>query len=225
MYLKKLDIPTVIDQAVSVIFVYSRSTKGKKDQTIQMAEVIASIGHTIRNSLSLPRDSSIAAKTGAFVLWSFDMLGLLRIRLGKASNSHQAYFIEVLDDRNICELFECVSYLRVEKLPSDTPYAPWTTHKHPSGQMIVKTNSRDVLESLTPETHPIVFDTLNRAQAVGWNVNKFILNLYPWALRNKTKAFAEIWDMQSTVAKKSKIREAEAIGSIASRFSEKTFFH
>jgi DNA-directed RNA polymerase len=78
---------------------------------------------------------------------------------------------------------------------------------------------------LTPDRHPVVFRAVNRKQHVGWRVNADIFDLSQWALRNKTDAFADIWEMQNPEAKASKLREARSVIDIASRFKDSVFYH
>jgi DNA-directed RNA polymerase len=219
-------VSSIVDIAVSVLYLFTREGRGNaKEQTALVAEVAGMIGHSIRNSNKLKRDSALAAKSGAFILYSFELLGIIRVVLGKASNGHATYLVEVLDDDALVELWEGLNTAKTEKLPSTVPYAPWESTRHASGAIMVKTENKAVLAALTPDTHPIVFNCLNKAQEVGWNINEPIYNVYTWALRNKTDAFADIWEMHNPEAKASKIREAKAIGNIAKRFIGKNFYH
>jgi hypothetical protein len=90
---------------------------------------------------------------------------------------------------------------------------------------MVKTSNKSVLESITPETHPMLFECLNRAQTVGWQIHKEVYDLHLWALRNKTDAFADIWEQSNPDAKTTKLREAKSIGDIAKRMLTHTFYH
>jgi DNA-directed RNA polymerase len=133
--------------------------------------------------------------------------------------------VVVVDDEALTKMWTQLDSTKTEKLPAETPYAPWTSAKHETGAWMVKTGNKEVISKLSPETHPIVFDCINKAQTVGWNINKPIYDLHLWALRNKTDAFAEIWELHNPEAKATKLREAKAIGSIAKRFVGKTFYH
>jgi len=222
---ENIDLDYVIDQAISVIYLYTRSGRGASKKIILFTEVISAIGHAIRNKYKLKRDSAIAAKTGAFILYAFEHFGILKVLLGKALNGHGTYVIEVLEDDQLSKLWDNLKLEKTEKLPSDSPYAPWVSTRHETGVSMVKTNNKEVLKKITPETHPMLFNCLNKAQEVGWRINNDIYPVYTWALRNKTDAFADIWEMHNSEAKASKIREAKAIGSIAQRFLNKTFWH
>ena len=224
-FLKTLDVRDYFDTVVSTVYLYTRSKRGIQKNTFYMAEMISAIGHGIRNKYKLKRDSAIAAKAGAFILYTFESLGIVRVVLGQGGNKHASYIVQVLDDDSISQLWSVLDPAKTEKLPSEKPYAPWTSTRHETGAILIKTGNKHVLSSVTPETHPIVFSNVNKAQCVGWNVNRKIFDLHLWALRNKADAFAEIWEMQNPEAKTTKLREARAIGGIAKRFLYKTFYH
>jgi hypothetical protein len=224
-YLKKYDVEDYIDLVISIVYLYTRSKKGSRSSTIYMAEIISAIGHNLRTKYKLKRDSAIAARTGAFMLYTFESLELLQVVLGQGSKGHATYIIQVLNDDAICNLWNSIPPKGIEKLPSTEPYLPWVSVKHPCGATLIKTGSKEVLDSVSPETHPIIFDCINKAQATGWQINQDIYNLHLWALRNKTEAFSEIWEQQNLEAKATKLREAKAIGEIAKRFLNNTFYH
>lgn len=224
-YLLKLNIEDYIDNVISVVYLYTRPKRGPNKNSIYLTEVISAVGHAIRNKYKLKRDSALAAKTGAFILYSFEELGYLEVLLGQGSKGHATYIIQVLNDDEICKLWDNLEPSQIEKLPSETPFAPWTSAKHETGMWLVKTGNKDVLDKLTPETHPIIFNCVNKAQQIGWNINKNVYDLHLWALRNKTEAFSDIWEQQNSEARATKLREARAIGEIAKRFLDKTFYH
>lgn len=221
-FLLKYDMEEIYNAAVPVLYLYTRSSSSK--DVIYLVDVICAIGHAVRAKFSLKKDSALAAKAGAFILYSFEECGILRMNKGMRGK-HQAYLIEVLHDDQLSKLWENIPIDKTEKLPSLEKYVPWETAWHPTGSKLVKTNNAEVLASLTKESHPIVFDVINRAQDVGWCINEAIFNLVSWALRNKTDAFADIWEMQNAEAKQSKLREARTIASMAKRFIGKTFYH
>jgi len=223
-YLKAFNIEDYIDSVISVVYLYTRPSKGSK-KSIYLTEIISAIGHNLRGKYKLKRDSALAAKTGAFMLYSFEELGYLQTSLGQGAKGHATYIVTVLNDEGICNLWNSLDPSQIEKLPSKTPYAPWTTAKHSTGVWLVKTGNKDVLESISPKTHPIIFDCVNKAQTIGWQINENIYNLHLWALRNKTDAFSEIWEAQNPEAKATKLREARAIGDISRRFIGEIFYH
>jgi DNA-directed RNA polymerase len=223
-YLKSFPLDDYLDTIISVIYMYTRPKKGG-GESIYLAELISTLGHAVRGKLRQKRDSALAAKTGAFLLWSFEQLQLLETVMGRGNNSHGAFIVRVLQDDVICSLWENVESNRVEKLPAETPYAPWTTSRHSTGMYMVKTQNKEVLDKIKLETHPMLFSCLNKAQVVGWQINADVYKTHVWALRNKTDAFSDIWEQQNPEAKTTKLREAKAIGDIARRFLGKTFYH
>ena len=224
-YLKTLDVEDYIDIAITVVYLYTRSKRGSKRNSIYLTEVISAIGHNIRNKYKLKRDSSVAAKTGAFILYSFESLYMIRLALGQGPKGHNTYIIQLIDDESICDLWNTMPLRSVEKLPSDFPYAAWTSSKHTTGMPLIKTQNKEVLDMVSPETHPIIFNCINKAQLVGWNINLKIYNIQKWALKERTKVFSDIWDSSSLEARATKTRETKAILSIAQRFINKTFYH
>jgi DNA-directed RNA polymerase, mitochondrial len=224
-YLRAFDVDDYVDTVISVVYLYTRMKKKSHKNSIYLIETIAAIGHNIRNKYKLKRDSALASKTGAFMLYTFEEMGILQVTLGQGGKGHNMYIIQVLDDDSICNLWNSIPSGQIEKLPSETPYAPWKSTKHETGVFLVKTGNKEVLDTITPETHPIIFDCVNRAQNVGWTINAEIYELHAWALRNKTEAFSDIWEQHNPEARATKTREAKAIGDIARRFLGKRFYH
>jgi DNA-directed RNA polymerase len=223
-YLKKFSVDDYLDSIISVVHLYTRLKRGST-HTILFVEVISAIGHSVRSLLKQKTDSALAAKTGAFFLYAFEALGMLQVTLGKGSKGHATYIIQVIDDEKICELWAQVPDNKAEKMPALIPFDDWISSRHSTGKAIIKTTNKEVLAQVTPETHPIIFESLNKSQHVGWRINEDIYKLYTWALRNKTEAFSDIWDQSNPEARATKLREARAIGDIARRLLGATFFH
>jgi len=223
-FLREADLEECLNSAISVIYLYSRMKKGN-NKTVYLTEVISAIGHGIVTKNKLKRDSSLAAKVGAFFVYSFEQLGLLQVILGQGSNNHAAYIVQINNDDGIVKLWESIPSEQIEKLPSESPYSPWVGYRHDSGNFMIKTGNKGVFSTIQLDTHPILFSCLNKAQSVGWRVNHEVYDIQQWALRNKTAAFSDIWEQRSPEAKATKLREARAIGSMAKRFLNKTFYH
>lgn len=222
--LKVVDLEDAINIAISIVYLYTRMKRGV-NKTVYMAEIISAIGHNIINKNKLKRDSSLAAKIGAFFLFSFETHGFVEVQLGQGNKSHAAYIVKINDDEGLNSLWETIPESKIEKLPSLVPYSPWQTARHESGSAMVKTGNRDVIAAISIEDHPILFSCLNKAQKIGWQVNAEVLEIYQWALRNRSDAFNEIWEQRNPEAKATKLREAKAIGAMAKRFSGTTFYH
>jgi len=223
-YLMTTDILDYIDILISIVYLYTRPKKGT-GQSIFLTEIISAVGHGVRNKLRLKKDSAIAAKTGAFMLFSFEHMGMIQVVKGGGLNGHCVYLIKLLNDDNIKKLWETVKLENSSKMPSTIPYEPWTSSKHSSGASMVKTGDKELLKSITPEKHPMLFEAINKSQSIGWNINKEIYSITKWALRSKTEAFSDIWEQQNPEAKKTKVRESKAIIDIAGRLLDSEFYH
>ena len=225
-FLKDLKPDDLIDAAISVIYMYTRPSRAsRKRNYILLSEAVCGIGSLIRSKAGLKRDSALASKAGAFILYNFEVYELIRVKMGTGINGHGNYIVESANDEEIVKLWESLTVDKIEKLPACVPYAPWESSKHATGINIIKTYSRDVLDAVSPASHPMLFATLNRAQEIGWKVNDDVFLLVNWALRNKADAFADIWEIQNNEAKQSKLREANAVSSIAKRFVGQVFYH
>jgi len=215
-------------------------SKRANSETLYFAEVICSLGKAIMGRLKIKTpymsgknpeglqyslDSGLASKIGAFIMYSFEELGLVHLSMGQGLNSHATYILQATNRPVLLSLFETVEMTKTEKLPKLRPEAPWVTHRHPTGAKIVKTQSSEVLEQLTAEAHPYLFKMLNKAQECGWRIHKDVLELEGWALRNRAAAFDDIWKAPSEQSSTSKHREATTIIDMASRYAGETFYH
>lgn len=223
-FLTEHNVEAYLDTLVATVYLYTRPKRGTQNTALFFSEIVVAIGNSVRNTLKLQKDSRLSAKVGGFLLYTFEELGLLTVKLGAGPKGHNQYTVHLLNDDAICELWAGLT-TGVVKLPALEPYASWTSARHSTGASLVKTGNRDVLRELTPETHPLVFETVNRAQKVGWRINSAIYTVYTWALKNKTDAFSEIWEMHNPEARRTKLREAKAIGDIAKRLLGHVFYH
>lgn len=223
-FLKDIDLEVCLNIAISIVYLYTRMKRGV-NKTVYLTEVITAIGHAIMTKHKMKKNSGTATRVGAFFLYSFEQLEIVQVTLGQGKKNHASYIVQLLNDDAIVALWETIPVEQIEKLPSETPYSPWMSFKHDSGQMMIKTGNREVAMQISPETHPILFANLNRSQNVGWEINREIYDIQTWALRNHTPAFRDIWEQRSLEAKATKLREAKAIGSVARRFLDKTFYH
>jgi DNA-directed RNA polymerase len=71
----------------------------------------------------------------------------------------------------------------------------------------------------------MLFDAINKSQQIGWQINKELLDIIQWALRNKTEAFSDIWEQQNPEARTTKLRESRTIIDIAKKFVDKHIYH
>lgn len=157
-------------------------------------------------------------------MYTFQTLGVLELVV-VAGKSHATYAIVVKDEEAIAAIWSTLSFEKVRKLPTLSKPSDWVGTRHPSGVMIVKTGSSEVLKSLSPSNQPMVFESLNRSQRIGWNVNSELLTVAAWALKNRTDAFADIWEQVNPEARATKVREAKAITDMGKRLLNKTFYH
>lgn len=223
-FLTELDMEECLGIVISTLYLYSRPSKSD-DNRLSFTIIASAMGHAIRNHYKLKKDSALAVKAGAFFLYTFDLFEIVEVELKRGANNHATYFLDVKDDEAIRKLWSGLPKHVIQKLPSETPYAPWVTSLHATGAFLVKTGSKAVLKQITLEKTPLVFSCVNKMQATGWRINPEIFSVQKWALRHKASVFNNIWKILSHEAKASKLREVKTIFQIANRFVDKTFYH
>lgn len=223
--LRKFDIEEMFDIFLSTTYMYTRTKRGPNKYSVFFSETASAIGHAVRSANKLPADSSSAVKIGAFLLYSLDKFEVVKLRLGQGSNKHAAYLLEVVDEDALNNLWLSITAKKVDKRPSNEPYPDWITTVDKSGMHMIKTKNKDVLSGISPETHPSLFENLNKSQRLGWIVKQELVKIQKWALAARLPAFDEIWKQVNPEARLSKLREANAILSMAEALGSSIFYH
>jgi len=224
-YLKEVNLEAHIGNIIGTVYLYTRPKKGLNPAPLFLTETICAIGRKLLSQESKQKDTALAAKTGAFILYSFEQLGYIKVKIGPSGKGrHATYLVEVVDDEGIQKLWAQLPPATIQKIPSETPYADWESFRHETGALLVKTNHK-IRETLTPEDHPLVFETVNKSQQTGWRINRDVYEIHLWAFRNRAAAFNNIWRAHSSEARSTKMRETRAISNIAARFLHSTFYH
>jgi hypothetical protein len=222
--LKNHEVSVYIDHLITCVYMYTRPKKGP-NKVATMSELISAIGHGCVGLFKHKKDSVLAARIGGFLLYSFEEAGIIKAEIGGGSNGHQQWLIKVENEDALNKLWATVNVEKSQKLPFFSPVPDWKSAKREDGAVLVKTGNKDVIGSLFAETHPLVFDSVNRAQKVGWLINKSLIGVAKWALRTKVEAFADIWEQVNPEAKVTKLREAKAIIDIADKIGDRVFYH
>jgi hypothetical protein len=222
-YLKEIDLNICINDIISCLYLYTRPKRKAKSQLIYFSEIVCALGNAVRCKYKLKRNSSLSAKTGAFILYTFELLGLITVYMTKGNGGHGTYCIKILNDEAIIKLWCSLPLHEITKIPSITQYPDWTSVCN-NGNTLIKTGNLSHLKHLTKDTHPILFDCVNKAQSIGWIIDNEILELEKTAFKLETQAFSDIWT-SARDAKRTKIRETLTIFDIADRFLNTTFYH
>lgn len=224
-YLTKVPPEVYYETLINTVYVFTRPRKSGKSALLMFSEVVCGIGHRIRALLNLKKDTAIAARTGAFLLWTFEDMGMLQVQLTKGKRGHNQYAISLLDDEPLTILWRNLPDSAIDRLPSREPWAEWTSTRHVTGARLIKTNNKDVLAGMTPQACPLVYDMINNAQKVPWTINTEMLPIYDWCLKHKAAAFMDIWEAQNKDARTTKLREVKTIADMARRLESAPFYH
>jgi DNA-directed RNA polymerase len=225
-FLRNLDLEELVDKIlIPETYLYTRGGERSGNETI-FVDIATAIGKKVLGMARIKLDTPKALRIGSFLLYSMEELGIINLFKGASSRTSNAtYQIELVNNKKLVEMFESLPHEKIDKIPNKKPYSPWTCGYHQNGLALVKTGAKEVLKKLDPNTHPMVFNLVNKMQKVGWNVNHEVYHLQAWALRNQAEAFNDIWNAPSRESMESKYREAETISSIAERFLDSTFYH
>ena len=211
----------MVDIAVNVIYSFSR---GRESSTFWLAETICAIGNAVVFHNKQPRNSGNAAKIGGFILYSFEECGIISTELLSGKKRHAAYGLLVKDHESLEKMWQALPAEKTNKMPLFAPYPSWSCAVNHRGEKLIKTPNKYVL-GITAETHPLVFEVVNRSQKIGWIVNKAILDTASWAFREKQDAFAEIWQLHDREARASKVRETKTVINMANKVKKDVFYH
>jgi len=223
-FLFDLDLKVCLEVAVSTLYLYSRPQKSEEARIV-FTVVASAIGHSIRDYFKLKKDSSVAVRTGAFFLYTFELFGITILELKPGANEHANYVLTVLNDDAIKKLWETLPRVSMAKMPSEVPFKEWSSAVHETGARLVKTGSKPVIKGLTPEKTPLVFECINRMQRTGWRVDEEVLRIQKLTLKQKAPVFNSIWKISDKEAYTSKMREVKTVFQIAERFVGKVFYH
>ena len=182
--------------------------------TAVFSELVLILGKSIQ-----VRDTSAKVKAGSFILYQFEEAGVVytRRRFGKP---HSFYEVELITPTVIRDYFGAEEYHL--KLPDTEPMAEWESFKNEEFSLVKTVDP--VVFNINTEEHPLVFESINKAQAVGWKINADILEIYTWALDAKKDAFKDIWQNPDPTSAETMLREATVIGMMAAEMEGKIFY-
>ena len=223
-FLKNLDIEVCLEILVSTVYLYSRPRKSEENRIV-FSVIASAVGHNLRGEYKLKKDSSMAVKAGAFLLYSLEELGITYLEKKRGANNHANYFLTVLDEDAIKNLWASLPRHTVSKMPSETPHAEWKGPIHESGAHLIKTGNKEILAGVSVEKTPMVFECVNRMQRTAWRIVEEIYLIQKWALKIKAPVFDSIWKISNAESKASKLREVKTVFQIASKFINKEFYH
>ena len=199
--------------------------------------IAAGIGRQVRKPLKVKPDSITEVQTGWFIMISFFELEIMDYVLrstfknGKLAKN-KSYYLKIVDWVAYKELISLTDKKSLGGImPSRVPHADWFGPVHENGTTMVKKMHKDVKAKLHPSKQPLLFDNLNKLQNIGWRVNPETFHVFQQCLaqasakrvvRNSPFKFTREAD---ATKKKSLMREAEAIESIALAYLHDDFYH
>ncbi len=182
------------------------------------SEFITAVGSA---AMKGPRDSAKAAQLGADIASVLEDHKVISVFLGAGYSGHQAYLVKIEDKPFLNYLWKQVPVHSVGKVPSKLPFRDWEEAIMGHEKLI---HSEYMGYFMSNTTHPMVFNSVNRAQRTGWKINTAIMRIGKWALTRKKAAFDDVWERKGQ-AKESKQREVELLLAMGEQFGSDTFYH
>ena len=228
--LKGADCKDIIEVSCSYVLIGIRRSS-------TMAAMIADIGHKIRTTMGFERDSTKAARVGAFVLEAFANQGIIDVEEQPAKSGHTAYHVVSNDEEALTELWEVVPNDKSEHVPFSKKQGDWRSGFHASGLPIARHAPKSVLNSFNYDEHKHVMDALNKLQAQAWEVDAQMLKWYVSATNSKEKstyidedgkchyAFDFLDPDTDRKARSSMKMEANSVKVIAKKVVDRKFYH
>jgi DNA-directed RNA polymerase len=207
----------LLDVAIPILHGFLRTMKDGQD-VIPFTELACAIGRAVLNLTRHEQDSALACRIGAFILYTFEKEGLIaRISaIGRIqSQKHVTHAFEITNREALTKLFLSVDVVKRNTFPRPEPFPDWTSFINKEGQPLVHSYCKSLVSKLTPKTHPLVFNAVNKMQRKGWAVNQEVLRHVEWALKGKADVFLDVYQQKDPLAKKQKLYEIREVLRIA----------
>lgn len=207
----------LLDVAIPILHGFLRTMKDGQD-VIPFTELACAIGRSVLNLKRKEQDSALACRIGAFILYTFETEGLIsRISaIGRIqSQKHVTHAFEITNREALTRLFLSVDVVKRNTFPRPEPFPDWNGFINSEGQPLVHSYCKSLTTKLTPKTHPLVFNAVNKMQRKGWAVNQEVLRHVEWALKGKADVFLDVYQQKDPLAKKQKLYEIREVLRIA----------
>lgn len=217
---KHEDLESLVSRACNVITVGIT-------QKSQLVNLASRVGKIAMKDMELKPDTAKAVMIGAFVIESFDNLGLITVDLTrKASEENASYYVMAGTSPEYAELVSLIEKDGPD-FPSLTPYADWESGVHENGASFIKHAGKPVLSQINHEDTPIPLDAVNRLQRGGWVINQEVYKVFKhfYKTGNSPKAFPHQDETKPKVSRSGLATEAAFIIEGAERMGTDTFYH
>ena len=224
-FLKEVDARFLIE------FTYPHILQGLERKS-SLTDIIANMGSRIRQKLKLERDSIKAVQAGWYVLISYfelDILGYYckHLKVKNKRSKYPTYQLKVKDWESLQNMITIVDTEVSDLFPTKDPSSSWSGSEmlhDETGKPLIRNAHKDALLAIEKTDLSYLVETLNKLNNTGWRINQNIFEIYQKCMHlEKTPfKFAKEVDPQK---KASLLIETEAIGKLAGRNLNNTFYH
>ena len=203
---KHEDLESLVERACNVITVGIT-------QKSELVNLASKVGKMAQKDMELVPNTAQSVMIGAFVIESFDILGLVTVDLTRTKKTdHMSYYVMAGTSSDYAELVSLIEKDGPD-FPSLTPYADWTSGVHENGVPFVKNGGKSVLDQITPQDTPIPLAAVNGLQRAGWKINRDVYTVFRHFYKqgNAPKAFPHQDDTKPKVSRSGLATEAAFI--------------
>lgn len=193
-----------------------------------LVELASRVGAEALKDLGIKRDTLLAVNIGAFIIESFDILGLISVNLQQVvgTDDNPTYYVLAGENEEYAELLTLMEPTSTN-FPSVTPYSDWTCGTHENGLPIIKHANKAMLAGINTDTHNIPMNALNMLQRSGWKINGSVYEVFKhfYKAGNSPKAFPHQDESKPRVTRSGLATEARYIVECADKLGSQVFYH
>ena len=198
-----------------------------------ISAVIKGVGSAIMRREKLPEDAIQACHIGWFVLISYFETSILSYKGEQRKDKngrrdkHVTYYLQVRDTDAIQELMLLVNKDSVDLFPCQTAPSCWEhqkfVHKE-TGIGLIKHAHENAIKLVKTNDTSYLVDTLNKLNATGWRINKFVFDVFKKTryMEKTPFKFSKEVDREKRA---SLMVEINAIEALAERNLTNAFYH
>ena len=193
----------------------------------EISKIGSRLGNTFRSELDLSRCGILGFKGGYFLLTVLGDIGMIDIYRKKSKDyKHPPYYPKITNWKMLNELFADID---IEEglyiYPELNEPKPWTSSYHEDAGEMIKKAKKSLLNGVSPESHPMLFDVLNNKQNVGYRINPRIIKVYRELFDANSTVFEHNNPLLTDDQKNGKYTEARAVLEMAESIGDREFWH
>ena len=204
------------------------------ERKASLVDLCVTIGRRVLQKLERPKTSVASCQVGWAILISYFEQGLLGfskepfIKKNGKRSKFLTYSLVVKDRKALFGLWDEINSLaeQVDIFPSDQPMPKWTSGVHPTGNSLIKKAETELLDQLSPEKQPIVFEALNKLGSTALRISLPVLEVLNHFLEQEDGPENPIpYKRETDRERRGSLKIiADSIAKLANKFKDRSFY-